>query len=246
MKLKNIILNKAKMKKIIPYVLMIAASIATVSLHSQTADEIVAKHIDAIGGKDKISQITSIIMTGSVNVMGSDNPTTVTILNGKGYKSESDFNGQKAIQCYTDKGGWAMNPMGGGGAQAMPDEAYKAGKEQMNVGGALLDYAAKGSTLTLLGKEGSTYKLKLVSKDKTESTYFIDAATYYISKIIRKGEMMGQPVEITIQFSDYKKTDAGYVVPYSLNMDLGQFQLATTFTKIEVNKPVDAAIFTMP
>ncbi|HMC83906.1 MAG TPA: hypothetical protein VKI61_00205, partial [Chitinophagaceae bacterium] len=138
------------MKKIIPYVLMIAASIATVSLHSQTADEIVAKHIDAIGGKDKISQITSIIMTGSVNVMGSDNPTTVTILNGKGYKSESDFNGQKAIQCYTDKGGWAMNPMGGGGAQAMPDEAYKAGKEQMNVGGALLDYAAKGSTLTLL------------------------------------------------------------------------------------------------
>ncbi|MEP6725911.1 MAG: hypothetical protein ABJC98_08855, partial [Bacteroidota bacterium] len=100
------------MKKIISF-LSLVLFIAAV-LHAQTADEIVNKHIDAIGGKDKIKQITSVYLEGTTQVMGNENPTTITILNGKGYKSESDFNGQKAIQSYTDKGGWSVNPMGGG------------------------------------------------------------------------------------------------------------------------------------
>jgi hypothetical protein len=234
------------MKKIIPIVLLLTTSLGAISVKAQTADEIVSKYIDAIGGKEKIKQITSVYMEGSIQVMGNESPTTITILNGKGYKSESDFNGQKAIQCYTDKGGWAMNPMGGGGAEPMPDEAYKAGKDQINVGGALLDYAANGSTVELQGKEGSAYKLKFVTKDKDVTTYFIDAATYYLTKVVRKGNMMGQEVEITIQFADYKKTDFGYVVPFTINMDLGQFQLSTTFKKAEINKPVDPAVFVMP
>jgi hypothetical protein len=234
------------MKKIIPYVLLATASLVTLAVKAQTADEIVNKYIDAIGGKDIIKQINSIYLEGSTQVMGNDAPTTVTILNGKGYRSESDFNGQKSIQCFTDKGGWTVNPMAGGNAEAMPDEAYKGGKDQINVGGALLDYAAKGYTVELQGKEGSNYKIKLSSKDKIETTYFIDQSTYYISKIIKKANMMGQDVMITILFADYKKIDPGYVLPYTINTDLGQFQLATTITKVTINKTVDPAIFNMP
>lgn len=234
------------MKKIIPYVLMITASLGTISVQAQTADDIVNKYVDAIGGKDVLAKITSVYLEGTTQVMGNDAPTTVTLLNGKGYKSESDFNGQKSVQCYTDKGGWTVNPMAGGNAEAMPDEAYKAGKDQINVGGALFDYAAKGYTVELLGKEGNNYKLKLVTKDKSETTYFIDQSTYYISKLIKKGSMMGQEVVVTVQFADYKKTDAGYVLPYTINTDVGQYQLATTIKKVEINKAVDPAIFNMP
>jgi hypothetical protein len=234
------------MKKIISGIFLMTTLFCAASLKAQTADEIVNKYVDAIGGKDKIKQITSVYLEGSVQVMGNENPTTVTILNGKGYKSESDFNGQKAIQCYTDKGGWAVNPMGGGAAEPMPDEQYKAGKEQIDVGGALFDYAAKGSTVELQGKDAGAYKLKLVSKDKVETTYFIDPSTYYLVKMLKKGNMMGQEIEITIKLSDYKKTDFGNIMPFTIDTDLGQFSLSTTIKKAEINKAVDPSIFIMP
>jgi len=233
------------MKKTITRLLLPAFFLTTLAVHAQTADEIVAKYIDAIGGKDKIKQINSVYLEGSLNMMGNESPTTVTVLNGKGYKTETDFNGQKMIQCFTDKGGWAINPMSGGSAEAMPDDAYKAGKEQMDIGGALYDYAAKGSTLTLQGKDGDAYKLLLVNKDKVATTYFIDPTTWYITKILKKGNMMGQEVEITIKLSDYKKLD-GYAMPYTIDTDLGQFSLSTSIKKVEINKPVDPAIFNLP
>jgi hypothetical protein len=234
------------MKKIIPYVLMVTGSFGAFSLKAQTADEIVNKYFDAIGGKDKIKQITSVYMEGSTQAMGSENPTTITILNGKGFKNETEFGGQKITQVFTDKSGWAITPMGGGGAQELPEEAYKAGRDQINIGGALLDYAANGTTATLLGKDGNNYKVKLVTKDKGETTYYFDATTYYLSKVVKKVNMGGQDAEANIQFTDYKKTDFGYTVPYTMNVDLGQFQMVTTYKKVEVNKPVDPAIFNMP
>jgi len=234
------------MKKIVSGIFLTAILASAIAAKAQTADEIVNKYIDAVGGKDKIKQITSLYMEGTVQVMGNDNPTRVTVLNGKGYKTETEFNGQKMVQCYTDKGGWAINPMAGGAAEAMPDEVYKAGKEQIDIGGALYDYAAKGSTVSLLGKDDGAYKIKLVTKDKDETTYFIDAATYYLTKLIKKGSMMGQEVEVTIKLSDYKKTDIGYLVPFTISTDLGQFSLSTTITKAEVNKAVDAGVFVMP
>ena len=48
------------------------------------------------------------------------------------------------------------------------------GKDEIYVGGPLYDYAAKGSKVELLGKDGNAYKIKLTSKENVESTYIID------------------------------------------------------------------------
>jgi hypothetical protein len=234
------------MKKIISSLLLLTAALGSFSVQAQTADEIVNKHVEAIGGKDKIKQVQSLYMEGTMQVMGNESPTKITLLAGKGYKTETDFNGQKMVQCVTDKGGWAINPMNGGSAEAMPEEQYKAGIEQLDPGGALYDYAAKGSTVELVKKDNKEYILKLVTKDKVTSTYFVDAATFLLSKMVRKANVMGQEVEMTVQLSDYKKTDIGFLIPFAINTDLGQFQLSTTITKAAVNQAVDPAIFTMP
>ena len=236
------------MKQIISGLLLLASFVCLSAVHAQTADEIVSKYVDAIGGKDKISQVKSIYMENNMAAMGNDNPNVINVLNGKGYKSETDFQGQKIIQCYTDKGAWQINPMAGSSAaEAMPADQYNANKELIDVGGNLYDYAAKGSKVELVGKDGGAFKIKLTTKENAEVNYWIDSSTYYITKVVRKGNMMGQEVEITVKLSDYKKTDFGYVIPYSTEMDFGgQFSLTSTIKKVEINKTIDPAIFIAP
>ena len=229
---------------------MFLALASALTVSAQTADEIVAKYVTAIGGKDAISKVKSISTEASVQVMGNEAPSTTVILDGVGFKSETDINGSKIVQVYTDKGGWMMNPMAGvADPTPMSDEEYNNGKQQIHVGGELYDYAAKGSKIELLPKEkdATNYKIKLTSKENIESTYEIDGTTYLIKTVTRKAKMQGQDVDVSTAYSDYRKTDAGYLLPYVMDIDFGgQFSLNITVKKVELNKTIDPAIFAIP
>ena len=227
--------------------LLLAAAVVMISAaRAQTVDDIINKHTEALGGKDKISQLKSVYIETSVDAMGNTSTAIENLLQGKGFRQEMDFGGQKIVNAYSDKGAWTINPfMGSTDPQALPDEAYKSQKDIIFFGGSLVDYAARGNKVELLGKEGNDYKVK-VTNGGSETTYYIDGNTYLINKSVAKGEMMGQPVEITMTYSDYKKTDYGIMVPYTRSTDFGQFQLAYKVNKVEVNKDIDPKIFDMP
>lgn len=227
----------------------LTALLSLAMANAQTADEIVSKHIDAIGGKDKLSQVTSVYMESGTEVMGNESATKTTLLTGKGYRNESDFNGQQIVNVVTDKGGWAINPFGGStDPVTLPDEQYKAAEDQIYVD-PLFNYAARGGKVELQGKEKvgavDAYKLKYTNKDNAETTYYIDPSTYYIIQAVRKGNAMGQEITITVSYSDYKKTDFGIAMPFTTNLDMGQFALKVNTKKVEVNKAVDPSMFDM-
>ena len=229
-------------------ILLSLAFFSVLAANAQTADEIVSKNLEAMGGKDKIGQIKSLYTEGTMQMMGNDNPTATTILNGKGIRMDAEFNGQKIVQVITDNGGWMINPMMGGGTpQPMPEEMYKASKEQLYVGGPFYNYAAHGTKIELLGKDAGLYKLKVTTSDGNDATYYIDPTTYYINKVEKKGQMQGQDMEITISLSDYQKTDNGFMVPRTVLTDMGGgFQMTANVKKVVVNKEVDPKIFEMP
>lgn len=216
---------------------------------AQTADEIITKHFEAIGGKEKIAKINSMYIEDSIEVMGNTAPSTTIILNGKGFKSEVDFNGQKIIQCVTDKGGWMINPMvGQNSATNMPDEQVKAAQDQLYIGGPLFNYAEKGNKVELIGKEDlqgvNTLKLKVTSKGNVETLYYIDPQNYYVLKSVSKFNMGGQEVETSILYSNYQKTDYGFMVPFTTELNLPQgLTIKSTRKKVEINKPVDESVF---
>jgi fructose-specific component phosphotransferase system IIB-like protein len=218
---------------------------------AQTADEIISKYVEAIGGKDKVSQVTSLYIESGTEVMGNEMVTKTTIVNGKGYKNESDFNGQQIVQVVTDKGGWSINPFAGSSDPTpIPADEFKLGQDQVYIAGPLINYAAHGGKVELLGQEKvgevNAHKLKYTNKDNAETTYYIDPATNYVVQAIRKGNAMGQEVTVTVGFSNYQKTDYGISLPYTTNIDMGQFALKVNAKKVEVNKAVDPAIFEMP
>lgn len=213
---------------------------------AQTADDIIGKYAAAIGGKDKLSQIKSLQIDGTVSVMGGDNPASTTLLVGKGYLSQAEINGSKIIQCLTDKGGWSINPFtGSSDATPMPEEQYEGGKDALWLGGSLINYAVMGGKAELLGKDGNDYKIK-VTTGKIEKTYFVDATTYLLNKVSQTVSMQGQSADVTTTFSNYQKTDIGFLTPYKTDVDLGQIQLGYTVKTVTVNKDIDPKIFAMP
>ncbi|RYG00479.1 MAG: DUF4292 domain-containing protein, partial [Chitinophagaceae bacterium] len=58
------------MKHVKASLAIVVTMMSSAAVIAQSADEIIAKHFEALGGKEKISSIKSIYQEGSVNVMG--------------------------------------------------------------------------------------------------------------------------------------------------------------------------------
>jgi hypothetical protein len=76
--------------------------------------------------------------------------------------------------------------------------------------------------------------------------FFIDGNTYYNTKMVMQMNVNGQQMEMTSVNSDFRKTNSGFVMPYSIKVDFPGITLTTTSNKIEINKEIDQAIFEMP
>lgn len=232
-------------------VLLAATMLSVVSLHAQTADEVINKYIDALGGKDKLASIKTVHTEYDMEVMGQVVAGATWLVNGKAYKNEVTFAGQKIIQCFTDKGAWGLNPMmGQTSAEAMPAEQAKMGQGQLDPGGPLFNYASKGYTVELAGKEDvngtSAFKLKLKDKDGTASSYWIDPTTWFLLKSSVNTNVNGMDVETSVSFSNYQKTDFGFSMPTKTEIAMQGMTLNLTNKKIEINKDIDMTMFDMP
>jgi hypothetical protein len=240
------------MKTYKSFFLLFFALFFAVAVSAQTTDEIISKYIQTIGGKDLLTKITSVYIESSMDVMGTQGTVKTTTLNGKGMRQDMDIMGSIITTCYSDKGGWSINPMTGATSpEAMPEAQYNSGKDQIVVGAPFLNYTEKGYKAELLGTEAvgtvNAYKIKMTAPDSTSSVYFFDPVTSYLVKTIQSMEMQGQMTDNEITYSDYRQAD-GYTVPYKMDMNIagGQFQMAMTVSKVELNKPVDEAIFSKP
>ncbi len=227
-------------------------------LHAQTADEIITKYEAAMGGREKLGSIRSVYLEG-VSVMGNGNELTshITKVNQQLYRTEVQFGGMgNFTMIVTDKDGWISNPRNGGAFEAMPAEAVKSMQPELDLGGNLSNYAAKGSKAELAGRDTvngiSCYLLKLTLANGNDIYYAIDPNTYYVVREKRKATgMMGRrgggqdaPAAdgmMVIEYSDYQKTPEGYVFPYSIKRPgMGGSMM---IEKLEVNQPVDPKKF---
>lgn len=231
---------------------ILAAAVAllvSVSASAQTVDEIVDKHIAAMGGADKLKGVTSLITQRSLSVRGMEIPTITTVVVGKSMRTESTIMGNAMIQVVDGGTGWAIKPammQGTGEPEDMTAVELKQQIGQLDPFGPLHNYKDKGNKVELVGKEKEdgeeVYHLKVTTKEGNIIDEFLNADTYLLSKI--KTSMGGQDGEI--EFSDYEDVDG---IEFANTMEIANPQMGTltmTTTKTQVNAKVDKSIFKKP
>ncbi len=222
------------------------------NIFSQTVDEVIDKHVAALGGLDKINSVKSIRFTGKFSGMGADIPVTVSIKKKDKIKMEMQFQGMSMIQAYDGTTGWQINPFSGKkDAEKMPAEQVKEMKENAEWEGQLVNYKEKGYKAELMGKEdvegSDTYKIKLNDKDGDVTYYYLDAASYLVIKQTAKRKFKEKEITQEVYQGNYQAVE-GIMIPMSIEIKtVGSDQSQKgTFDKVELNVDIDDAFFAMP
>jgi hypothetical protein len=218
--------------------------------YAQTADEIVAKHIEAIGGAEAWRKITSIKREANMSVQGMDVLVRSTIVHGKGSREDISISsmGWDGYYIATPTKGWKFEPWSGQtAADAMTADEVADRQDGLDAQGSLIDYKTKGHSVELVGKENvdgtECFKLKLTLKSGNTRTLFIDPKTYYAIKIISVIKVNGTETEVPSSLSNFKKLPEGIVVAMSATRVTPGGDAEMSFTKIEINQPVDEKLF---
>lgn len=221
-----------------------AMMLGSFTMTAQTADEVMTKHIAAMGG-DSWGKITSMKTSSTMSVQGMELEINETKAKGKGARSEMLMGGQSAgYKIVTPTGGWQFSAMQGDTEpKALSADEVKASQEEINITHELANYKSEGAKTEYIGKEDvngkPAHKLKIKDSEGNEVTVYFDAASYYKIRDTRKVEAQGQSLEITTDYSDFKKFPEGIVVAMKAKNDYQEINVKS----VELNKPVDEAIF---
>ena len=239
--------------------LAVAALVLTCSpVHAQTVDDIVAKHIAARGGMDKLKAIQTLKITRTV-ATGIGNNVRVII-----YKKRPAL--YRGEQGPAQPAGAPLTPRGvnaddawdiaqGGQVTLRPDALENETRDiDADFDGLLIDWKAKGHTVTFAGKEalpgGDTLKLQVKTKNGIERTIYLDATTYLDRRHTGYLTLANGRRDVVIDFSNWQDVN-GVKFPFDITEDRtgGQapVQSLVVYTeKIEANTPMDDALFATP
>jgi outer membrane lipoprotein-sorting protein len=232
---------------------LVATAVVAAPAVAQTVDDIVAKHVDAMGGLQKIKAVQTLRITGRMAAgPGIEAPFTLEQKRPNLMRMDFTLQGITGSQAFDGKAAWMVMPFGGSPTpqQMSPDDA-KLVEEQADMDGPLVDYKAKGHSVELLGKEqvegADTYKLKVTKKDGTVSVFYLDADSFLAIKQEGKRMMRGTEMEGETVFGDYKEV-AGLMYPHSIDSGAKgrPNRQKLTIETIEINIPIDDARFKMP
>jgi hypothetical protein len=241
---------------------VVAIALGAVPASAQTADELVTKYYAARGGLDKLKAIQTLKITQTVANPFSSTKMTVLRKRPNSIRWEILPAGQTVIvpRALSAAGGWDTLQ-----GKVVPRNELLVKQEleiDADIDGLLVDWKDKGHTVALEGTETirgrKAHKLKITTKGGVERWISLDAETFLPAKEAGKITLPGPPDPRTKQprvsdrtflFSDWKDVN-GVKFPFAVD-ELRiegpiQQEFATYVDKIEVNVPVDDALFVMP
>lgn len=225
----------------------------SVCMFAQTADELVAKNLQAKGGLEKIKAIKTMRMTATLDAGGFKAELGRETERPNLLRQTFSVQGMTQITAFDGTSGWQINPFGGRkDPELVGDEQLRGMVEDADFDGPLVDAQAKGNKVEYVGHDqvdgDDVYKLKVTLKNGDIFYYSLDPDTYIEIQVERQRFVRGAVRESVTSLGSYKPVN-GVMFPFSIvsgpknNPEAGA---KITVQKMEANVTVDDKDFKMP
>ena len=219
-----------------------------------TAEQVVAQHIEAIGGLDALNAVTTMKMSGTWIFVGSAVPMTIVKKRPEAFRFElMDSDGLAAVVQATDGvTAWQFATSPKAWLKVMDGlEAETFREEWADFHGPLIDYAAKGGSIELIGPENldgvETYHIKLKLESGREQHYFFHAENFtLVRKIVTSYHRNPEGYDRVYYFEEFRKVGDILVPTYFEREDGGEHVWTYEIDEVELNEPVDDTVFALP
>jgi hypothetical protein len=244
------------MRSVIKVGTAVLALVLPAGVQAQSVDEIVARHIEARGGMDKLKAVQTVKITRTVATPFND----VRVIIYK--KRPSLFRAEQG----PPDGKTPLSPRGinadaawdtvANGRVTLRQAAAAAETRDLDgdFDGLLVGWKEKGHTVTYEGREtlpiGDVHKLRVKTKGGAERVIHLDATTYLDRR--HTGVLTlpnGSQFNIIQDYGNWKEVN-GVKFPFDISEERTGKQpvqsLVTYTEKIEVNVPMDESLFAAP
>jgi outer membrane lipoprotein-sorting protein len=238
------------------FALLLCLLAASRNAAAVTADEIVAKNVEARGGAAALASLKSLRRTGRFVVPGRSLLITlseVRVRPGR-IRQETTYQGLTQIQAFDGEKGWQVQPFEGRKEPSMMSEDdAKPFRLAADLDGPFVDAKAKGHSLEYLGTEDVdgtlAHKLRVRLKWGGDVTVWIDPDTWMVIRDLQTLAVRGAEQEVETDYGDYEKV-GGVFVPMSEESGPRSSPPASRgksiYDKAEANVAVVADAFAFP
>jgi len=239
---------------------ILALSLAGSAPSGPTLEEIVSRHVEALGGEDALRAIETLRKTGTYVYNGTEHPIVSYHKLGRRSREEVDGlqiwgtgrrEGHVVVRGTNGTIAWNLDESRGSEWSAIPASRAAIVLEDADLTGALVDAEKKGHRVELLSSgdvEGKpAHRLKVTFASDFEQIWFLDVETFLL---LRK-EMAGEETERDLErprawyFDDYRPVN-GVLMPFWVYVEEPLFSREYAFETIDANVTIEDAIFEPP
>ncbi|MBO0911499.1 MAG: hypothetical protein J2P13_06865 [Acidobacteria bacterium] len=233
-------------------VLLAMCSLPALSF-AETADELIAKNIQARGGMEKIKAVKTLSMTGKFEGGGGFTASVGQETERPNLIRETfSLQGMTEVEAYDGTAAWRIRPFGGKkDPELMGEDALRNLLLDADFDGPLVDYKEKGSRVEYLGRDvvdgDDALRLKVTLKNGDIIYDYLDPDTYIEIRREIQQFIRGSLRERVMGLGSYKPVN-GVMYPFSITQGTRDHPDNETVTveKMEANLKFDPRDFALP
>ncbi len=213
-----------------------------------TVDQILAKHIEASGGRAALERVTSIVASGTLSVPDAGVSGSIELYAKAPNRMAAyvDIGGMQQAEAYDGAVAWSNDPQNGLRIKAGAELADARTSAMFN---KELRMKELYPTMTVVGREpagsGDAWVVVATPAEGTPIRMYFAVDTWLLVRQIVTRETPMGPLEVDVTLDDYRVVD-GVKRAFTIRQSTSMFSAVIQLTEIKHNPAIDDAVFKKP